>query len=72
MQTDQGLFFACLLNGKTASQPLTWDQIHTWSSQQGPLWIHLDRMGTDSQHWLQENSGRSASGRRDQTTNHGS
>ncbi len=26
-------------------------------SQQGPLWVHLDRMGTDSQHWLLEKSG---------------
>ncbi len=60
MKTDQGLVFACILNGNDASQSLTWDQIHTWSSQQGPLWIHLDRMGTDSQQWLQKNSGLSS------------
>lgn len=57
MTTEQGLIFACLLNRNGVSQSLTWDEINTWSSQQGPLWIHLDRKGPDSQQWLQENSG---------------
>lgn len=56
MKTEQGLVFACLLNG-TAPQTHTWDEINKWSPQQGPLWIHLDRTGTDSQHWLREKSG---------------
>ena len=57
MKMEEGLIFACILNGNGDSQALTWDEINMWSSQQGPLWIHLDRMGTDSQHWLQEKSG---------------
>ncbi|MDH5564381.1 MAG: zinc transporter ZntB [Nitrospirota bacterium] len=57
MTTEQGLIFACILNRKGDSSSLTWQEIHAWSSQQGPLWVHLDRVGTDSQQWLQENSG---------------
>ncbi len=54
---EEGLVFACILNGNGDSPSLTWDEINMWSSQQGPLWVHLDRTGTDSQHWLQEKSG---------------
>ncbi len=54
---EKGLVFACILNGNGDSPSLTWDEINMWSSQQGPLWVHLDRTGTDSQHWLQEKSG---------------
>ncbi len=57
MAAEQGLIFACTLNGNGVPQSLTWDEINKWSSQQGPLWIHLDRTGTDSQHWLHEKSG---------------
>lgn len=57
MTTKQGLIFACILNGKCDSPSLTWPEINAWSSQQDPLWIHLDRKGPDSQQWLQENSG---------------
>lgn len=57
MNTKPGLVFACILNGKTSSQSLTWEEINQWSSPQGPLWAHFDRMGTDSQHWLLEKSG---------------
>ncbi len=57
MNTEHGLIFACLLGEDGASQSLNWDEIHTWSSQQGPLWVHLDRMGTDSHYWLHEKSG---------------
>ncbi len=54
---EEGLVFACILNGNGDSPSLTWDEINMWSSQQGPLWVHLDRTGTDSHHWLQEKSG---------------
>lgn len=57
MDTTQGLIFACTLNANVGAKPLTWEEINSWSSQQGPLWIHLDRTGTDSQHWLHEKSG---------------
>jgi len=57
MKTEQGLIFACILNRNGDSEALTWDEINMWSSQQGPLWVHLDRLGTDSQQWLQEKSG---------------
>jgi zinc transporter len=57
MKMEEGLIFACILNGKGDSHSLTWDEINKWSSQQGPIWIHLDRTGTDSHHWLQEKSG---------------
>ncbi len=57
MSTEQGLIFACTLNRNGASQSLTWDEVNKWSSQQGPLWVHLDRVGTDSQQWLREKSG---------------
>ncbi len=56
MNTEEGLVFACILNGNGGAKSLTWDGIHTWSSEQGPLWIHLDRLGKDSQQWLLEKS----------------
>ena len=57
MTSEEGLVFACIFNGKGGAQPLTWDGINSWSIQQGPLWVHLDRMGLDSQRWIQEESG---------------
>ena len=60
MNTEQGLVFACTLDGNGGAKHLAWAEINNWSSQQGPLWIHLDRTHPDSQRWLQEKSGLSA------------
>jgi zinc transporter len=57
MDSEQGLIFACTLDGNGGAQLLTWDEIKTWSPKQGPLWIHLDRTNTDSHLWLKEESG---------------
>ncbi|GJL66599.1 MAG: zinc transporter ZntB [Nitrospirales bacterium] len=57
MTTEQGLVFACRLNGDGGGQSMTWDDINTWTSAQGALWIHLDRTGAGSRRWLQEESG---------------
>ncbi|MGB0908955.1 MAG: zinc transporter ZntB [Nitrospirales bacterium] len=56
MNAEDGLVFACRLDGHGGGDSLTWDGIHAWSSEQGLLWIHLDRMGANSQRWLQEES----------------
>jgi len=57
MTTEQGLVFVCRLTGDGGAQSLTWDEIKTWTSAQGALWVHLDRTRADSRHWLQQESG---------------
>ncbi len=57
MDTESGLVFACTLNGDGGAHALTWEDVKSWSNEQGPLWVHLDRVGTDSQQWLKQGSG---------------
>ncbi|MCA9471698.1 MAG: zinc transporter ZntB [Nitrospirales bacterium] len=57
MKDEQGLVFAGLLNGTGGMTSLTWDGIQKWCASHGCLWVHLDRLGADSQRWVREESG---------------
>lgn len=52
-----GLIFAYLLDGRGGGRKLSWEEIKTWTPQQGVLWIHLNYAAPDAQTWLFNESG---------------
>lgn len=57
MQSNQGFVFAYRLGNRDQGRALTWDEVTTWQSGQGLLWIHLDVNEDPTLLWLKENSG---------------
>lgn len=60
-KVDRGLIRAHLLNGlprnsgsTPISKSLTWEEVTGWTSEQGPIWIHLDRTQDYVEKWLNE------------------
>ncbi|WP_069095846.1 zinc transporter ZntB [Methyloligella halotolerans] len=52
--SDDGLVFACILDGKGGAERIGWKELNAWRPEQGPLWVHLDS-GTETTHrWLEE------------------
>ncbi len=52
-----GLRFASLLDGHGACRDLGWDDVRSWSIDQGVLWLHLERDEEHARRWLREESG---------------
>lgn len=57
MKTNKGLVCAFLLDGKGGATPMEWDEIKSWTPEQGCLWVHLDYTSKHSQQWLRKESG---------------
>lgn len=57
---DEGLLFACLLNGDGTARTVGWSEVENWAKGDAPLWVHLDRDSTRVQNWLHEKSGLTA------------
>ena len=55
--TEDGLLFACLLDGKGGAKPVGWSEVDNWTSKKRPLWIHLDRSSPEARNWLHTRSG---------------
>jgi zinc transporter len=53
---EEGLIFACLLNGNGSAALKDWSDVETWSEEQGVLWVHLDRGCERVQSWLRHES----------------
>lgn len=53
----EGLVFGCLLNGKGGATLVGWQDVESWNTEHGPLWIHMDRNSPRVQAWLREKSG---------------
>ncbi|WGW06033.1 zinc transporter ZntB [Tropicibacter oceani] len=56
---DQGLVFACILDGDGAASPVDWPKVEAWSAGDGPLWVHLDLSEPRAQDWLRARGGMS-------------
>jgi zinc transporter len=54
---ENGLICAYLLDGRGGGQAIGWPEIREWRPEQGLLWVHLDRVGTEAVRWLREDSG---------------
>ncbi|MEQ8249115.1 MAG: zinc transporter ZntB [Alphaproteobacteria bacterium] len=58
MTDRDGLVYAAVLDGKGgATTVLDWDGVRQWQTDQGPIWIHLQRNVAQSDRWLREESG---------------
>jgi zinc transporter len=57
MAAEDGLICAYLLDGRGGGQEIGWPAIRAWSPEQGLLWVHLDRIGSQTLRWLHEASG---------------
>lgn len=52
-----GLIAGYLLDGGGGAREVGWEEIRTWSSGQGTLWIHLDYTHEAVRRWVREESG---------------
>jgi zinc transporter len=57
MTENDGLICAYLLDGRGGGRAIGWTEIASWQPQDGLLWVHLDRAGSEARRWLQEVSG---------------
>lgn len=54
---NQGLVFACVLNGLGGGKAVDWDVVRKWQPGGEPIWVHLDRSAPETVRWLAEDSG---------------
>lgn len=54
---ESGLIHSYLFDGNGGGCQLSWNEINSWSSSDGILWVHLSCTATDSLTWLEKNSG---------------
>jgi zinc transporter len=52
-----GLLRAFVLNGDGGGVSASWAEVHTWTPEAGPLWVHLDAESPAAESWLRERSG---------------
>jgi len=57
MSEQDGLIAAYMLDGKGGARELTWTEVCAWTPDQGVLWVHLDRGGTETGRRLSEDIG---------------
>ena len=54
---DDDLVHAYVLDGNGGATSLDWDGVRAWTPDQGPLWVHLNRMGAEAPRWIEAESG---------------
>lgn len=54
---EDGLLFACMLDGAGSARLARWEAVDTWRADDAPLWLHLDRDSPRVRAWLREESG---------------
>jgi zinc transporter len=57
MSDEDGLICAFLLDGEGGGRSLAWQDIDAWREGDGLIWVHLDRIGSATERWLNEKSG---------------
>lgn len=55
-ETD-GLVFACLLDGAGGATPVGWDEVESWTPEQGMLWLHVNGGAERVREWLPTGGG---------------
>lgn len=53
---EQGLIHALLFDGQGGGRQLGWQEINSWTPEQGILWVHLSCTAAETINWLQEQS----------------
>lgn len=56
-ENDNGLVFACALDGQGGAEMRGWKDIKNWTPSGEPIWIHLHRGSPETARWLAEDSG---------------
>ena len=54
---EDGLVFAISLLGDGTGELVDWKAVESWSQDDLPIWIHLDRSSARAQAWLRDESG---------------
>lgn len=54
---DNGLIFACILDGTGGANLAQWQDVETWRDDDHPIWVHLNRESEQAQRWLRDASG---------------
>lgn len=57
MNDSNAMVFAYLLDGQGGGTPQSWSDVQQWRPENGLLWVHLDSEKSESQSWLQRDSG---------------
>ncbi len=55
--SKKSLIAAYVLDGKGGGRSIGWDEIKTWTEDQGTLWMHMDYSVKKTWHWLSKSSG---------------
>jgi len=56
-EEEDGLIFACRLDGEGSAETVNWEAVENWNDADGPIWIHLDRSSERVRNWLRTQSG---------------
>lgn len=54
---EDGLLFACKIDGKGGGALADWAEVEAWTQGDGPIWLHLDRTTERAKIWLKTKSG---------------
>lgn len=57
LRGGEGLIFAILLDGQGGGRELGWNEVRTWTPEQGFLWAHLDYSVPGVREWLRDGPG---------------
>jgi zinc transporter len=57
MDSDGGLIYSYLLDGKGSGKSLSWQEIKKWNPEKGTIWLHLDYTNDKAVQWLRDESG---------------
>jgi len=57
MVNEYGLIHAFLLDGLGSASQIEITDIHSWTKEQGLLWLHFDYTHPEAEEWLMESSG---------------
>jgi zinc transporter len=57
IEPEDGLLFACILDGKGGGRLCDWAEVEATDSETMPLWLHLDNVSERATTWLHEKSG---------------
>jgi len=53
---QSGLIRGFILDGKGGGQEIGWEELKTWSPENGPLWLHFDYTSENTTNWIQHES----------------
>lgn len=52
LDEDDGLIFACKLDGKGGAEAVGWEAVENWTQRDAPLWLHVNGASERVQDWL--------------------